>query len=182
MSSVQEDHYSRSGMFIFGLSMLISLLFFVYIAFIHPGVTGVNKIKDMDSEDVESVKPQAKAKPLSKEEKEKPWKFSDNFVAHGKAVYAQNCASCHGEKGLGDGIAATPETRNLVEGDWKQGGTSIALFKTLQNGIEGTGMVSFKDQIKPVDRWSLVHYIRSITENKPEDDEEKLKAFAKKAD
>lgn len=181
MSSVQEDHYSRSGMFIFGLSMFISLFFFVYIAFIHPGVTGVNKIKDLDSEDVEQGT-QAQAKPLSKEAKEKPWASTENFVAHGKAVYAQNCASCHGEKGLGDGIAATPETRNLVKGDWKQGGTSIALFKTLQTGIEGTGMVSFKEQIKPIDRWSLVHYIRSITENKPEDDEEKLKAFAQKAD
>lgn len=181
MSSVQEDHYSKSGMFIFGLSMFISLFFFVYIAFIHPGVTGINKLEKMDSDDVKSIEPQAKAKPLSDEAKENPWKSTENFIAHGKAVYAQNCATCHGEKGLADGIAATPDTRNLVEGDWKQGGTSIALFKTLQNGVEGTGMVSFKEQIKPVDRWALVHFIRSITENKPEDDEDELKKFAKKA-
>ena len=117
---------------------------------------------------------------------EKPWEFSEEMAKHGQKVYGQYCVACHGPKGAGDGPAAAglnPKPRNLIAGGWKQGGDPISLFKTLQNGVNGgaTGMAAFKS-IDVKERWAIVHYIRSITEDKPDFDEAKLAEFAKGAD
>ena len=114
---------------------------------------------------------------------DKPWVEAAEVAAHGAKVFANNCAVCHGTKGLGDGPAGlnlNPRPRNMVEGKWKVGGDSISLFKTLQNGIAGSSMASFA-HLPAIDRWSLVQFVRSITTNKIKDDPAKLEAFAKTA-
>ena len=178
-----EDHYSKSGVAVFLLSMVISLGFFVYIAFVHPGVVGIDKLQDPQKAQQGVISDQAKVESVAPESVNEPWLATEGLVAAGNELYQINCASCHGKTGEADGIAATPSTRNLVVGDWKAGGTSIALYKTLQNGLVGTGMVSFKSSISPAKRWAIVHWIRSITDNKVKNDvPEKIKEFAQKAD
>ena len=110
---------------------------------------------------------------------EKPWVSSEALIQRGATVYKAQCALCHGPKGLGDGTPGLiPPPRNLVEGKWKQGGRSQDLFMTFQKGIAGSSMVSFK-HLPNVDLWALVHYVRSITKNKVEDDSKQLEEFAK---
>lgn len=179
MASV-EDHYNKTGFLIFLISMVGSVVFFIYIAFIHPGVEGIDKIIEPSEKD--EIQQAKKVEPVDPNSVDKPWITSEGLVAAGAEVYATNCASCHGDKGLGDGIAATPGTRNLVKGNWKAGGTSKALFTTLQNGLAGTQMASFKTQIDKNNRWALVHFVRSITKNKVADDVAKLEEFARSAD
>ena len=85
---------------------------------------------------------------------------------------------------MGDGAAGkalNPPPRNLVEGGWKVGGDRVALFKTLQLGIEGTSMAAF-GHIPKNDRWAMVHFIRSITKDKTKDDDTKVEEFAKTAE
>ena len=121
------------------------------------------------------------AEGLSPEEQAKPWLTTKNLVAHGNKVYKAQCALCHGAKGLGDGTPGLiPPPRNLIEGQWKLGGSSKALFITLKKGIEGTSMVSFK-HLPKLDRWAVIHYIRSITKNKVPDDTKELEEFAPQA-
>jgi len=183
MNSAQ-DHHSKSGMIIFILSMALSLGFFIYIAYIHPGVQGIDKLQDPKKlEEATGGQAAAKVESVDPDSVDNPWISSAGLIAAGNEVYQVNCATCHGKTGLADGLASTPDTRNLVEGEWKAGGTSIALYQTLQNGLEGTGMVSFKASLSPAKRWALVHWIRSITDNKVDDPEdEKIQAFAKTAD
>ncbi len=110
-----------------------------------------------------------------------PWLPTNESIARGGEVYQINCAMCHGPGGLGDAPAAAafnPPPRNLVEGQWTNGGSSKELFITLRDGIAGSPMTPFK-HLSPEDRWALVHYIRSITENMVEDDPEDLAEFAK---
>ena len=71
-----------------------------------------------------------------------------------------------------------PPPRNLVEGKWTKGGSSAELFHTVQNGIPGTSMAAF-GHLPLVDKWALVQFIRSITENKVEDNPAELEQFAK---
>jgi len=109
------------------------------------------------------------------------WISTKQTISQGQKVYTTQCAVCHGTKGLGDGTPGLiPAPRNLVEGKWKNGGSSKDLFTTLQKGMEGTSMVSFQHLSKS-DRWALVHYIRFITKNKVQDDKKELEEFANQA-
>lgn len=178
--AAENNHHNQTGLIIFLISMVGSMLFFIYIAFLHPGVEGIDKPIDPATK-AKKVE-QAKVEVIDPDTVKDAWVNTPEMVVAGAEVYAQNCASCHGATGKGDGIAATPQTRNLVKGDWKAGGKSVELFATLQNGLEGTGMQSFKTQISKNKRWALVHFVRSITENKVDDNVEKLEAFALTAD
>ncbi|RHX88315.1 c-type cytochrome [Leptospira stimsonii] len=87
----------------------------------------------------------------------------------GQEIFLQNCASCHGEKGAGDGAAAAslnPKPRNYKApaGQWKNGNTEAGVLKTLNNGIPGGPMVAYKflgdENIK-----LLAKYVVHLTQN-----------------
>jgi len=85
-------------------------------------------------------------------------------VAHGKALYAEHCASCHGATGAGDGpqatgldpapIAFTDETRARER-------SIFALYQVIEQGLDGTSMASFAELPAP-DRWALAFYTGSL--------------------
>jgi cbb3-type cytochrome c oxidase subunit III len=55
----------------------------------------------------------------------------------GKKIYEQNCATCHGVKGKGDGVigmSLNPKPRNFVEAKFKYGSTDKDLYKVISNG------------------------------------------------
>ena len=67
-------------------------------------------------------------------------------IASGKALYATNCVTCHGEKYDGQGPAGkylTPKPRNLAVEKLKNGETKEAIASTIKNGLDGTQMVAF---------------------------------------
>lgn len=180
---MQNDSYNRGGYIAFLFSMVFSLAFFVYVTFLHPGI------------DLKEVKPPAApsgdqtvadtgaAADVDVSKIAKPWEENKDMAAHGAKIYANTCAICHGPKGAGDGPAGAalkPPPRNFIEGKWTVGGDSIKLFQTIQNGIPGTSMAAF-GHLPVGDRWALVQFVRSITQNKVKDDPAKLEAFAKTA-
>lgn len=172
-----EDTYNKAGFFVFLFSMTFSLCFFVYVGFVHPGID-LKEIPEQPTAGPADLAQNAVAFDPSKIEK--PWVSTDELVAYGKKTFATNCAACHGTGGMGDGPAAAglvPKPRNLVKGGWKQGGDTVSLYKTVQGGIPGSSMVGF-NSLPKMDRWALVHFIRSITEDKPQDDLAKLEQFA----
>jgi mono/diheme cytochrome c family protein len=173
-----RDEHNRGGFYAFIFSVVFCLIFFVYVSFVHKGVN----LKEVPEGAMTDAPVAAAAVDVSKIDK--PWQENAAMVDHGKKVFKNNCAICHGEQGKGDGpagAALVPPARNLVEGKWKQGGTSENLFTTLQVGVPGGSMASFKHLPKN-DRWALVQFIRSITTNKTPDDAAKLDAFAATAE
>jgi len=172
-----EPEYNRSGFITFIFTMAFVLVFFIYLVVIHPGVDLDEKVKEVAIAAAEAPKV------IDMTSVKEPWVDNNDVIQYGAGVFKTNCAMCHGDKGLGDGpagAALNPKPRNLVEGKWKVGGDSISLFNTLNTGIPGSSMPGFT-QIKTADRWALVQFIRSITQNKISDDAAKLKEFATSA-
>lgn len=166
-------------MLAFIFSMVFVFVFFIYIVAVHPGVDlGENLQTPQSPEQL-----LADAKPVDISGIKEPWVANEDMVKHGKKVFAQNCAMCHGNEGKGDGAAGAglnPKPRNLVEGNWKKGGGFIGLYEVLTHGIPGGSMASYA-HFKPEDRWALVQFIDSITQNKVKEDPAKVAEFAKTA-
>jgi len=87
------------------------------------------------------------------------------LLTRGDALFKQNCTSCHGDTGLGNGPAAgtlNPRPRNFTEpAGWTRGYRMTDIFETISHGVKGTGMNAF-DFIAPADRMALVHHVRSL--------------------
>ncbi|MGA2262385.1 MAG: c-type cytochrome, partial [Acidobacteriota bacterium] len=90
---------------------------------------------------------------------------SPDLIAKGKQVFTQNCTSCHGEQGRGDGPASTtmnPRPRNFTSSaGWDKGYDLPTIFKTVTEGVQGTSMASF-DYLSKRDRMALAHYVQSF--------------------
>jgi mono/diheme cytochrome c family protein len=105
---------------------------------------------------------------------------SDSLVKRGEALFKPTCSPCHGEGGLGDGpTAATlnPKPRNFhsLQG-WKNGSKVSDIYKTLQEGVPGSGMAAY-NYLPPADLFALIHYVRSMAVPQPVDSPEELKAL-----
>jgi mono/diheme cytochrome c family protein len=87
------------------------------------------------------------------------------LLARGETLFRQNCVSCHGDGGRGDGPASTalnPRPRAFTQpAGWTNGYRITDIFKTVTSGVKGTGMTAF-DFIAAPDRMALVHYVRSL--------------------
>jgi caa(3)-type oxidase subunit IV len=106
----------------------------------------------------------------------KPWTSQAVIVAHGKELFMQQCVSCHGEKGLGNGVASASmvrKPRNFTSGDnWLNGRKPSQVFHTLTNGVNQ--MPAF-GSLPAEDRWSLAQYVLSLGPTPPQDTPDDLK-------
>lgn len=87
------------------------------------------------------------------------------LIAIGKTKYEMSCASCHGNDGKGDGIAAAaldPKPRNFhdLEG-WTGGRTFYDIFKSINDGVAGTGMTAY-EFLPAEDRVAIIQYVRTF--------------------
>lgn len=73
-------------------------------------------------------------------------------------VYAEQCASCHGEDGSGNQALGAP---NLSDDIWLYGGDRAALYQTLWNGRAGV-MPAFGGRLSEDTIRKLVLYVRSF--------------------
>ncbi|MEO7680697.1 MAG: FTR1 family protein [Sphingomonas sp.] len=81
-------------------------------------------------------------------------------LSRGAALFAQNCASCHGMNGDGRGPAAaklaTPPIAFAEIARARQR-SAFALYQVILQGIDGTAMASF-ESLASDDRWALAFY------------------------
>ncbi|MBK6915542.1 MAG: cytochrome c [Ignavibacteriales bacterium] len=103
---------------------------------------------------------------------------SAELVEKGKTLFQTSCVSCHGETGQGNGpggVALNPPPRNFTSADgWKNSPLISGIYKTLEEGIPGSGMISY-NFLTPEDRFALAHYIReTFLKNAPKDTPDEL--------
>jgi cbb3-type cytochrome c oxidase subunit III len=93
-----------------------------------------------------------------------PDRATPETLARGAALFIKNCAPCHGEVGDGKSAASrtlSPPPANLK---WIQPDFDFEL-RVLRDGIPGTAMPSWKDQISESDREALAAFVRSLYES-----------------
>jgi cytochrome c oxidase cbb3-type subunit 3 len=76
-------------------------------------------------------------------------------IAAGKAVFATNCASCHGPEAKGNPEVGAP---NLTDHYWIHGSGEDALYGDVWGGLQGH-MPTWEDRLSPLERKILALYI-----------------------
>jgi mono/diheme cytochrome c family protein len=93
-------------------------------------------------------------------------------LERGRALFARQCAACHGAEGRGDGEAAYllyPKPRDLraaryrLVSTWEGVPTDDDLFRTITRGIPGSAMPSW-GHLPEADRRALVAVVKSLAE------------------
>jgi mono/diheme cytochrome c family protein len=85
----------------------------------------------------------------------------------GAKVYVDNCASCHGAAGYGDGPAASSLNPRPADLAWLSRMPMIRwdafMFWTVSEGGApvGSAMPSFKNSLSEADRWAVIGYVQA---------------------
>ena len=92
----------------------------------------------------------------------------------GRALYQKHCASCHGDKGKGDGPAESYEVEpatDLTEPALQERLTDGEILWKITTGLKsGTDVVmpSIAQRVPAEeDRWKLVHFMRTLSAKPP---------------
>lgn len=82
-------------------------------------------------------------------------------LARGELIYQARCASCHGERGAGDGpagIGLDPKPAALTNAAVLAGSSPVDFYRRITVGVAGTGMASFESTLSSNDRWAVALY------------------------
>ena len=94
-------------------------------------------------------------------------------IEAGADIYTAQCASCHGETGMGDGPAAaslSPEPSDLTDGDQMKFISAAGFMEVLRSGIPETSMPAYEETLTEEERVDVYAYTLTLrTETPPED-------------
>ena len=85
-------------------------------------------------------------------------------VARGAALFSEQCTSCHGATGHGDGPAAKgmdPPPADFLDPERMGKRSAFGLYNTVTLGVQGTPMRAFTE-LSDDDRWALAFYVASL--------------------
>src|SRR5688500_4821060 len=74
------------------------------------------------------------------------------------ALYQTRCQACH----MPDGNSQVMPNMSFADGIWKHGSTLKAVQTTISNGVPGTAMVAWKDQLSPAEIAALAKFVRKF--------------------
>lgn len=86
-------------------------------------------------------------------------------IAAGREIYQTNCASCHGQTGMGDGPAAKgmdPPPPAIGDAATMADATPALLYRVISVGVPGTQMVAWGSTLTAQERWEVVAYLQSL--------------------
>ncbi len=86
-------------------------------------------------------------------------------LALGAQLYAQQCASCHGANGDGNGPAAAglePPPIAFTDAERADARSLAALYQVITQGVEGTSMASYST-LSEEDRWALAFFSSTLS-------------------
>lgn len=93
----------------------------------------------------------------------KDHEISTEGAARGKALFLENCTSCHGENLKGDRTQGAP---NLTDNEWLYGGEPETIFETLWDGRQGV-MPNWNERLDPATVTALAVYVHGLGGGEP---------------
>ncbi len=87
---------------------------------------------------------------------------SSQSVEAGKAIFAANCAACHGEQGKGNHELGAPDLTDAV---WLYGGDARSVHETVWSGRQGH-MPAWEGRLTELERKILVLYLLDLRANR----------------
>lgn len=85
-------------------------------------------------------------------------------LSRGERLFAENCTSCHGRMGHGDGVLAAtlkPPPSNFHDAEGMLGVSPFQAFNTIRLGVAGTAMPAFHS-LSDSEAWDLAFYLVSL--------------------
>ena len=87
-------------------------------------------------------------------------------LARGAAVYAEQCAACHGAAGRGDGPKARqlegPPPTDLTDPAVMRPASWADIYHKILIGVAGTAMPEFEEALSEEDRWAVTAYVATL--------------------
>lgn len=88
-------------------------------------------------------------------------------LERGKTIYTDQCESCHGAEGKGDGPAArflSPPARDLSSGEFEYAvdGTVAEIAEVIRTGVDDTGMTPFEGQLNDDEITAVATYVVNV--------------------
>jgi cytochrome c oxidase cbb3-type subunit 2 len=93
-----------------------------------------------------------------------PVELTVEALDEGKQIFIRECMVCHGDAGRGNGPyinGLQPSPPDFGDGSYGDF-TDADYFWRISEGLPWSAMPSWKIEYSEVDRWKLVHYIRSV--------------------
>lgn len=81
-----------------------------------------------------------------------------------KQLFIENCSTCHGDLGQGDGPLAkslSPEPTNFTDQERAMNRSLLGLYDAISDGLDGSAMRAFSE-LNDQQRWSLAFYVGSL--------------------
>ncbi len=88
-------------------------------------------------------------------------------LVRGATLYSENCASCHGATGDGNGPMAKgldPAPIAFTDRDRARNRSVFGLYQVIEQGLDGTAMPSFA-HLSSGDRWALAFYVGGLSQD-----------------
>jgi mono/diheme cytochrome c family protein len=86
-------------------------------------------------------------------------------ITRGGEIFAVNCASCHGDGGMGDGIAIAgldPAPAPIAHTTQKMGDNYL-FWRISEGGAQfNSAMPAWKDILDEQSRWDVINYVRAL--------------------
>lgn len=82
-------------------------------------------------------------------------------LGRGREIFKTNCVACHAEDGGG---SVGP---NLTDKYWIHGGSIVDIFKTIKYGVPEKGMVSWQQNLNPMQMQDVANFVLSLQGTTP---------------
>lgn len=94
-----------------------------------------------------------------------PTPADDASLARGEEIYSQQCATCHGDYGNGDGPggAALDPAPAPIAHTGQMMSDAYLFWRITEGGVAfETGMIPYRDILDEAARWDVINYVRAL--------------------